>query len=143
MSAGYNSNLNDLFGALGWRKLFDQILEKKSIMTYKTLHGMTPEYLRSRFVFRDNLIKLALPQPRTDYVLNRCFSHGGAQLYPGCQRVTKQKPSSIQGSSVVEQLTTDHTTASSAKLFVLHYLSCVHIKHETCLRKRVSPKHVF
>ena len=42
---------------------------------YKTLHGMTSDYLRSRFVYRDNISayrlrntenKLVLPQPRTD-----------------------------------------------------------------------------
>ena len=56
---------------------------------YKTLHGMTPEYLRSRFVYRDNANayrlrntenKLVLPQPRTDY-LKRSFSYSGAQLW--------------------------------------------------------------
>ena len=55
MSAGYDSNLDDLFRALGWRKLCHQRLDKKSIMMYKTLNGMTPEYLRSSSVFRDNL----------------------------------------------------------------------------------------
>ncbi len=43
---------------------------------YKTLHGMTPDYLRSRFVYRDDVSayrlrntenKSVLPQPRTDY----------------------------------------------------------------------------
>ena len=37
MSAGYDSNLDDLFQALGWRKLCHQRLDKKSIMMYKTL----------------------------------------------------------------------------------------------------------
>ena len=55
---------------------------------FKTLHGMIPEYLRSRFVYRDNVSayclrntenELALPQPRTDY-LKRSFSYSGAQL---------------------------------------------------------------
>ena len=32
MSAGYDSNLDDLFRALGWRKLCHQRLDKKSIM---------------------------------------------------------------------------------------------------------------
>ena len=50
---------------------------------YKTLHGMIPDYLRSRFVYRDNENayrlrntenKLVLPQPRTDYL-------SGAQLW--------------------------------------------------------------
>ena len=88
MSAGYDSNLDDLFRALGWRKLCHQRLDKKSIMMYKTLNGMTPEYLRSSFVFRDNLNyhlrntenTLTLPQPRTDY-LKKSFSYSGAQLW--------------------------------------------------------------
>ena len=55
MSASYESNLDDLFRALGWRRLYYQRLEQKSILMYKTLHGMTPDYLRSRFVYRDNV----------------------------------------------------------------------------------------
>ena len=77
MSGSYDSNLDDLFRALGWRRLYYQRLEQKSILIYKTLHGMTPDYLRSRFVYRDNISayrlrntenKLVLPQPRTDYL---------------------------------------------------------------------------
>ena len=58
-------------------------------MMYKTLNWTTPEYLRSSFVFRDNLISyhlrntentLTLPQPRTDY-LKKIFSYSGAQLW--------------------------------------------------------------
>ena len=57
-------------------------------MMYKTLNGMTPEYLRSCFVDRDNLNSyhlrntentLTLPQPPTDY-LTKSFSYSGAQL---------------------------------------------------------------
>ena len=57
-------------------------------MMYKTVHGMTPEYLRSRFVSRDDITscrlrntenKLALPQPRPNY-LKKSFSYGGAGL---------------------------------------------------------------
>ena len=73
-SAGYDGNLNDLFQAIGRRKLCHQRLDKKSIMMYKTLNGMTPNYLRSRLVFHDivNSYHLRnaentpnLPQPRT------------------------------------------------------------------------------
>ena len=80
MSSSYDSNLDDLFRALGWRRLYYQRLEQKSILMCKTLHSMTPDYLRSRFVYRDNIRayrrntenKLVLPQPRTDY-LKRSF----------------------------------------------------------------------
>ena len=46
MSASHDSNLDDLFRALGWRRLHYQRLEQKSILMYKTLHDMTPDYLR-------------------------------------------------------------------------------------------------
>ena len=58
-------------------KLCHQKLDKKSIMMYKTFHGVTPKYLRSCFVFRNYINTchlrntenaLALPQPSTDYI---------------------------------------------------------------------------
>ena len=82
MSASYDSNLDDLFRALGWRRLYYQRLEQKSIIMYKTLHGLTPDCLRSRFVYRlrNSENKLVLPQPRTDY-LKRSFLYSGGQLW--------------------------------------------------------------
>ena len=49
---------------------------------YETLHGMTPHYLRSRFVYRDDISayrlrntenKLVLTQPRTDFYVREVF----------------------------------------------------------------------
>ena len=46
-------------------------------MMFKTLNGETPDYLSTKFIFRDDTtsyrlrnseMRLALPQPRTDYV---------------------------------------------------------------------------
>ena len=81
MSASYDSDLSDLLRVLAWRKLCHQRLEKKSIMMYKILHKMKPEYLTLNFAFRGNINsyhlrntenKLVLPQARTDY-LKRSF----------------------------------------------------------------------
>ena len=56
---------------------------------YETLHGMTPDYLRSRFVYRDTVSayrlrdtenKLVLRQPRTDY-LKRSFLYNRVLLW--------------------------------------------------------------
>ena len=89
MSASHECNVDDLFRALGWPTHKHQRLVSTSIMMYKTVHGMTPEYLRSRFVSRDDITsyrlrntenKLALPQPRTSY-LTRSFSYSGAKLW--------------------------------------------------------------
>ena len=89
MHASYDSNIDELFRALGWRKLKYQRSESAAVMMYKSLHGMTPEYLTSRFVFRNDITsyrlrntenKLALPQPRTNY-LKKSFSYSGAGLW--------------------------------------------------------------
>ena len=86
-TATYDSNLEDVFRTLGWHKLCHQKLEKKSIMMFKTVQGMTPEYLRSRFVYRGNASsyclrntenKLVLLQPSTDYLKSR-FSYSGTR----------------------------------------------------------------
>ena len=45
MHASYDSNIDELFRALGWHKLKYQRLESAAVMMYKSLHGMTPEYL--------------------------------------------------------------------------------------------------
>ena len=89
MCANYDSNIDELFRALGWRKLKYQRLESAAVMMHKSLHGMIPEYLSSRFVFRNDVTsyrlrnaenKLALPQPRTNY-LKKSFSYSGAGLW--------------------------------------------------------------
>ena len=86
MCANYDSNIDKLFRAMGWRKLKYQRLESAAIMMYKSLHGMTTEYLSSRFVSRNDVTsyrlmntenKLALPQPPTNH-LKKSFSYSGA-----------------------------------------------------------------
>ena len=87
--ANYDLNVDELFRAMGWGKLKYQRLEPAAVMMYKSLHGMPPEYLSSRFVFRNDITsyrfrntenKLALPKPRTNYLKNN-FSYSGARLW--------------------------------------------------------------
>ena len=89
MSANSDCNVDDLFLALGWRKLKHQRQVSTAIMMYKTVHGMTPDYLTSKFVSRDEITsyrlrntenKLVLPLPRTNY-LKKSFSYSGAKLW--------------------------------------------------------------
>ena len=63
-AATYDSDLEDVFRTLGWHKLRHQRLGKKSIMMFKTLQGMTPEYLRSRVVYRGNASSYLFEQHR-------------------------------------------------------------------------------
>ena len=58
-------------------------------MMFKILNGQTPDYLSNKFIFRNDTtnyrlrnseMRLALPQPRTDYV-RKSFSYSGAALW--------------------------------------------------------------
>ena len=57
-------------------------------MVFKSLNGLVPEYLKSKFVarnvsnyaLRDSANKLVVPFPRTNYMKNR-FSYCGASLW--------------------------------------------------------------
>ena len=61
---------------------------------YRSLHGMTPEYLRSRFVYRNEITPYRLRStenkyigssvaPRQLYYLKKSFSYSGARLWNG------------------------------------------------------------
>ena len=55
MFASNDSNLDDFVPGTGGRRLYYQRLEQKSILMYKILHVMTPDYLRSGVVYRDDV----------------------------------------------------------------------------------------
>jgi len=68
-------------------------------MMFKTLNGETSDYLSTKFIFRNDTsyrlrnseLRLALPQPRTDYV-RKSFSYSGAALWnslPADIRISK------------------------------------------------------
>ena len=69
--------------------LRNQRLFAKAIKMFKILNGETPDYLSNKFIFRNDTtsyrlrnseMRLALPQPRTDYV-RKSFSYSGAALW--------------------------------------------------------------
>ena len=77
LSAPYDSSATDLFHRLHWKNLRNRRLFAKAVMMFKILNGQTPDYLSNKLIFRDDTtsyrlrnseIRLALPQPRTDYV---------------------------------------------------------------------------
>ena len=79
----------DLFGRLNWKNLRNQRLYTKAITMFKSLNGETPEYLSNKFILRSDTtsyrlrnsdMRLALPQPRTDY-FRKSFSYSGATLW--------------------------------------------------------------
>ena len=85
----YDTNADHLFEILGWKNLASQRKIAKTIMVYKSLNGLAPDYLAEMFIdpsnitnytLRDTSGKLAIPQPRTDYLKNS-FSYSGAVLW--------------------------------------------------------------
>ena len=74
---------------LVWQNLTKQRLSHVAIMVFKSLKHLTPDYLQSKFIPRNDLIyyslrnvenKLAIPLPQTNYG-KRCFSYRGAVLW--------------------------------------------------------------
>ena len=73
--SSYDVNSDHLFDQLGWSNLRTHQLIARAVMVYKSLHGLTPEYLISKFVYRDlpysirdRSNKLDLPLPRINYL---------------------------------------------------------------------------
>ena len=78
-SASYDTSTDFLLDKLGWKYLKTQRKVAKGTMVYKALNGLAPNYVylaqmfteRSRITYytlRDTSDKLALPQPRTNYM---------------------------------------------------------------------------
>ena len=89
LSALYDSSATDMFRRLHWKNLRNQRLSAKAIMMFKVLNGQTPDYLSKKFIFRNDTtsyrlrnseMRLALQQPRTNYV-RKSFSYSGAALW--------------------------------------------------------------
>ena len=83
----YDTNAGHLFNILGWKNLKCQQQLQRATMVYRSLHGLAPDYLSSRFekretiyCLRDSDNKLKVPLPRTNYY-QRSFTYSGATLW--------------------------------------------------------------
>ena len=94
MSASYECNVDDLFGALGWPKLKHQRLVSTSIMMYKTVHEMTPEYLR--FASRHDITSYRLRNTENKLACSKktCSNLGYHPLLIACTTQLGQSGSS-------------------------------------------------
>ena len=70
----YDADVNNLFELLRWQSLVSQGQIERATMVFKSLQGLAPEYLCSKFVHRDSgnclrgsVNKVNVPQPRTNY----------------------------------------------------------------------------
>ena len=76
--SSYDADASQLFQNLNWNNLSTQRdIQKALIMVFKSLNGLAPEYLSSKFIarsnttsytFRDSANKLTIPQLRTNYL---------------------------------------------------------------------------
>ena len=86
--SSYDADANRLIRQLDWKDLSTQFQIQKALMVYKSLNGLAPEYLSSKFVkrnetrysLRDSVNKLFVPFPRTNFMKNS-FSYSGAVLW--------------------------------------------------------------
>ena len=85
--SNYDTDAGYLFELLGWKNLASQQQIQRATMVYKSLHGLAPDYLCSKFErrktaynLRDSENKLNVPLPRTNYYKNS-FSYSGATLW--------------------------------------------------------------
>ena len=87
--SNYDRSTDELLRMVNWVKLDRQRLVNKSILMYKIVNRMVPDYLSSHFVFRSDALtynlresdfSLAILQPRTNYC-KRSLSYSGAVLW--------------------------------------------------------------
>ena len=72
-SSSYDADVNSLFDKLSWKDLNSQRQIQKALMVFKSLNGLVPKYLTSKFVMRnvsnyaqrDSANKLVVPFART------------------------------------------------------------------------------
>ena len=75
--SSYDVDAGHLFKLLGWKSLACQQQITRATMVYRSLHGLAPNYLSSKFErrdvaynLRDSENKLNVPLPRTSYYKN-------------------------------------------------------------------------
>ena len=101
--SSYDADANQLIKKLAWDNLETRRQKLKAEMVYKSLNGLTPSYLSSKFrVQRSDIItsynlhnsqnKLAIPLPRTNCYKNS-FSYSDAVLWNNLPSSVRQATS--------------------------------------------------
>ena len=99
--SSYDADASQLFQNLNWKNLSTQRDIQKALMVFKSLNGLAPEYLSSKFISRSNITsytfldsvnKLTIPQPRTNYLRNS-FRYSGAVRWNSLPETLRQAES--------------------------------------------------
>ena len=87
--SSYGTNADRHFEELGCVKLERQRHIHKVVMCFRSINGLAPDYLQTKFVdrgcvsnysLRDTVSKLTVPFPRTNYLKNS-FGYSGAEAW--------------------------------------------------------------
>lgn len=88
LDATYDERSEDLFSKLGWKTFSQSLKQKRLIMVYKSLNGLTPPYMRDMFEYTHSVhdhglrstssLALYMSGDRTDFN-NKRFSYIGAK----------------------------------------------------------------
>ena len=99
--SSYEADASHLFQNFNWKNLSTQRDIQKALMAFKSLNGLAPEYLSSKFIawshttsytFRDSVNRLTIPQPCTNYLRNS-FCYSGAVLWNSLPETLRQAES--------------------------------------------------
>ena len=97
--SNHDADAGHLFELLEWKNLASQQQIQRATMVFKSLHGLAPDYLCSKFErretaynLRDSENKLNVLLPRTNYYKNS-FSYSGATLWNSLPRDIRQAES--------------------------------------------------
>ena len=108
--SNYDADADNILENLRWKNLTCQRQIQRAIMVYKSLHGLVPEYLCSKFVsrdttysLRDSASKVTVPFPRTNYYKNS-FSYSGAVLWNSLPCNVRQAESLVKFKQLIKSV---------------------------------------
>ena len=92
LNADFSTPSKDMFGFLKWMPIHKRLLYNKATLTYKTLNGLTPEYITNMLTpnsqVHDQPLRssvdgtLIVPRSRTLYTINHSqFQHQNTGIH--------------------------------------------------------------
>ena len=109
--SNFDADAKSLMENLGWNDLSQQRQFQKALMVFKSLNNLAPEYLCSKFVYRNNVTsyilrdsvnKLAFPLPHTNYLKN-IFGYNDAVLWDSLPANIRQAESLVEFRNFLQQ----------------------------------------
>ena len=127
----YDISSRDLLNELQGNSLSINRDKQKAIFMFKTVNGLTPQYLEEMFssrighyTLRDSNRKLFIPKPNTDY-LKPSFSYSGASLWNSLPESLRLSPSLTSFKTNLEYLYSNRLCDSHTATRKNSTLTCI------------------